>query len=695
MVTTSPGVPQHPMETALFALLREGEVPSIDDLGGFDAIAQAIPTLGPSPLASEFLSVVLRNADDASVKDESFWNDLIVCLVQAATSDVVLIEMVDALDAYQLPAGAANNVFTALLEKAVDVSGSLTAYARAVALEGAFRLAASDRRKQFRLLDALLGIQVSDDSRFLRHATKIIGVAHSHWREAELVDQLRVLSECEEVVYEASFELGMAGLASALDESERAVANSFFLDSLQWFKKAESLKESAPEAALYRECLTLLTDFDAHKTDVELRMRSAAIQKSTFELLAWHADSNSPAWLGARYVQAACWNNLAATLASLAGSLQQASWWEPRVVIECQVLAAYSAGRAVLKRSRDGYLETLVRPRIESSIAQREGQAHLLKCWITQNREHDQVPEANAILSGIEQLMTESAEVGRNPAEAATVWAPVAAVLSQARCSKETERRVLEVVSNAYTFSLEGLSTAEIDVFDHCVASVERHPDYKGSVRGAKLFSTVLLWTTRFLKNRLEMSKRDDPSVAYLFETSDGTLAPESALQDDYFRWISTQSASGEMEPTNLGGGRADVALKTTGERMVIEVKREMDDASFDSLANHYAGQTIDYQNVSIRLGFLLVLDLTAPKLEGTPHIRSLVQCRSIQRLGEIEPRHVVIVKMPGRRFLPSAVSKNAKLLGSNAKAPRRRPKNAKVLPTAPDVNGIDGRRLL
>jgi hypothetical protein len=194
------------------------------------------------------------------------------------------------------------------------------------------------------------------------------------------------------------------------------------------------------------------------------------------------------------------------------------------------------------------------------------------------------------------------------------------------------------------------------------LASVEHHPDYRDSVRGAKLFGTVLLWTTRFLKNRLEITKKDDPSVTYLFETSDGTLAPESALQDDYFRWISTQSASGEMEPTNLGGGRADVALKATGERMVIEIKREMDDASFDSLASHYAGQTTDYQNVSIRLGFLLVLDLTAPKLEGTPHIRTLVQCRSTRRSGEIEPRHVVIVKVPGRRYLPSAVSKNAKL---------------------------------
>lgn len=71
------------------------------------------------------------------------------------------------------------------------------------------------------------------------------------------------------------------------------------------------------------------------------------------------------------------------------------------------------------------------------------------------------------------------------------------------------------------------------------------------------------------------MTKKNDPSVVCLFKATDGGLAPESALQDDYFRCLSTQSASGEMEPTNFGSGRADVAPKSTGERVVIEIKRE------------------------------------------------------------------------------------------------------------------------
>ncbi|WP_150429985.1 hypothetical protein [Dechloromonas sp. CZR5] len=671
----------HPLEIKLQSLLAEGKSPNVADLGGVEAIVGEAPSLAISPLAGEILSVVLRDLGDVAVQDTRPWHELIAILIRGATSDIVLIEMVDALDTcLQLPDAIASDAFTVCLEKASNSSGKLTGFARAVALEGAFRLAVSNRRMQFRLLDALLGIEVSDEPQFLRYAAKIMGVAHSHWRETELVAALQALTDCDEAAYEASFELGMASLTFALDEPHREAANSFFRDSLQWFRRAESMREATPEATLYGECLMLLTDFEAHKTVNELRQRSAVIQKSAFELLAWHVDASLPAWLGARHVQAACWNDLAGTLASLADSLQEISWWEPKVVIERQVLSAYCAGRAILKRGHDGYLETLIRPRIEVSIAQREGQAYLLKCWLQQNLNHQLVGEVDAILSGIDRLMSAGAAVPRNPTEAAAIWAPVAAILSQARCSEETKRRIGELVANALAFSLENLSGAEIDIFDHCRSSVENHPDHRDNARGAKLFDAVLLWTVRFLKNRLEMTKKDDPSVTYLFETADGSLVPESALQDDYFRWLCTQSASGEMEPTNLGGGRADVALKNTGERIVIEVKRELQDASFDALAKDYAGQTTDYQNVSIRLGFLLVLDLTGTNTGGTPHIRSLIQCRSIHRIGESEPRYVVIVKVPGRRSVPSAIIKSAKLSAATGKSKRKRTQKTRVV---------------
>jgi hypothetical protein len=115
------------------------------------------------------------------------------------------------------------------------------------------------------------------------------------------------------------------------------------------------------------------------------------------------------------------------------------------------------------------------------------------------------------------------------------------------------------------------------------------------------------------------------------------------------------------LEPTNIGGGRADVRLRASNERIVVEVKREMSNASFDALATWYAGQTTDYQNISIRLGFLVVLDLTTENREGTPHLTSLFQTRGIQRQGEDVQRVVTIVRIPGRRKRPSDLTKAAK----------------------------------
>ncbi|WP_080432256.1 hypothetical protein [Burkholderia ubonensis] len=116
---------------------------------------------------------------------------------------------------------------------------------------------------------------------------------------------------------------------------------------------------------------------------------------------------------------------------------------------------------------------------------------------------------------------------------------------------------------------------------------------------------------------------------------------------------------------------RKAIRMKSGPERLVIEVKREEKDASFDALATSYAAQTTDYQNVSIRLGVLLVLDLATPSRQGTPHLTSLFSVTQIQRPNENEPRLVLVVKVPGRRRAPSDLTKLAKSTIGNRRAPR------------------------
>lgn len=223
---------------------------------------------------------------------------------------------------------------------------------------------------------------------------------------------------------------------------------------------------------------------------------------------------------------------------------------------------------------------------------------------------------------------------------------------------------LLTVVTNAVSLHIDNLTGAETEIIERCCAEAQRHPDHRGNTNGARLFDTIVLWLVRFAFNRLELTRGDDPNGAYLFERDDGSLPHEDELQQDFFRWMATNAAGTDLEPTNVASGRADIRLKSGPERLVVEVKREERDCSFDSLAASYGAQTTDYQNVSIRLGVLLVLDLTTPNREGTPHLTSLFEMRPIQRTGEAESRLVLMAKIPGRRFRPSDLTKLAKAAG-------------------------------
>lgn len=642
-------------------ILSSGKTPLLADLGGLDALIEGANEISVSPLMPTFLDALLREKGNASIESFQPYYILITSMLKGATQDSVLIEVIDSLDSYRpFIAQVEDEIFMLLLQKA-NKSSSLSGYARALSLEGAFRWAIQNRRYQLRLLDFLLGIDSTEDPVFLAHASKIIGISYSYWHEKDLICALQKFAEVDQAEYEASFELGMAYLANALDEPNHIEANSSLWNSFAWFKKAEASRETTPEASLYADSIELLIAFNESKSIQELDVIGRRIHQCSFEIQAWYTTSSAPEWLGIRHFQTACWNDLVCTLDSLSKRLSEASWWEPAVVIEQQVLAAYNAGRVILKRDKDGFLESLIRPRIKNSIASREGQAHLVKHWLMHNQDHKQSLDAKTLLASIEEIMLQDPGPRSHPLDAALVWAPVAAALLKAQCSEEIQKKIGDLIANAFVYSLDNLTESEISIYTHCLDSVENHEDYKNNPRSTRLFGTILLWTVRFLKNRLDLTQKDDPSVSYLFEREDGSIPTESDLQADYFRWLCTQSASGEIEASNIGGGRADVVLKETGERIVIEIKREEADSSFEALASAYAAQSTDYQNTSIRFGFLLVLDLTTTNSEGTPHIRSLVHTQDVKRTKEDFIRKLVIVKVPGRRMRPSDLTQLAR----------------------------------
>lgn len=650
----------HPIEAKLIEVVKSGRDWQLEELGGIAKLAPAARRLGGTPIMPELLQPLVLEWSSAGVGEREAYKSVLSDLLEAATTDFVLLEAVDILEHHRpLPDGGDESCFMIFLAKAAASCHSLSGLSRGAALDGAFRWASDNRRWQLRLLDLLLGIVPSDDAEFLRRAAKIAGVAFSHWRDKELLEVLNKLVQLEAIRSEAAFELGMASLAEAMDRAGSNDATTAFHRARDWFAESCGLSEHRPAASLYLDALDLLLSFNRGASAATVGTVCARVQQHAFELHAWSGGLGPP-WLGSRQTEAACWSTLASAVAGLAESLDEPSWWQPAIVIEEGLLSVYSAGRSILRRTTQGGIEAMVRPRIRESLASQAGQAHQVREWLRHNSGHQWAAEAQDLIEQIDAFV-EKSSCPKNPLKAASEGTSLAAIIAGSEVPEEKRDILLAIIENAMSLQMANMTGAEADVIERCCNEARKHTDYSANINGARLFDTVLLWLVRFVFNRLELTRGDDPSGAYLFERADGSLPHEDELQQDFFRWVATNSAGTDLEPTNIASGRADIRLRSGPERLVVEVKREDTDSSFDALSNSYAAQTTDYQNVSIRLGVLLVLDLATPNREGTPHITSLFEMRHVRRLGESHSRLVLMVKVPGRRRIPSDLTKLAK----------------------------------
>ncbi len=649
----------HPIERKLIALLESSERVTIESLGSVNDVASAAGVLSVSPLLPAALSVYLDLGRQVPSLGQVEFEAVFKTLLEGATDEFVLTELVDQLDAERpLPFAGDEICFSSLLAKAGD--GRLSGLARGIALEGSFRWAVSNRRWQLKLIDHLLGLSATENIDLLRRSAKLCGLAHANWNEDGLLAKLRELCAIADCAADASFELGMASLGDGLNATGIPTATAAFLEARSWFAMSAESTEINPEAELFRSCLDVLNIYLLGQENGHIQETLTRISTSAFELDAWFGRSNVPQWLGARRLQSLHWSQLALALDGLIQHIDAASWWEPAAIIEKYVLAVYSANRTILGRSNDGILNVILRPRIVASLATHLWRAHLLKTWVTQNLRHEYAAEANALLSDIDLLIADR-EVNSNPTDAAIGQDPFVALIDKRHLPDSAKATMVQLISNALALHIDNMTQTEIDTLLDVRDTASTFPDHQTNPHARRLFDTILVWLLRFLTVRLELTQADDPTGQYLFRQIDGKNVSEDLLQHDFFRFLAANLAGADIEADNVGSGRADIRSRSSSERIVVEVKRELRDASFDSLASAYQAQTTDYQNVSVRMGFLLVLDLTSVGGEGTPHLRTLVQARSVRRSGENFSRLIVIVKIPGNRNRPSDLTKLAK----------------------------------
>ena len=250
----------HPFETTIVSLLDQGEEPTVTHFGGVSALLSEASAISSSMLMPEFLKGALAALRQSSDSEKDDLTEFVCRCIEGATDDFVLMEAVDCLDKYRpLPSEADRRCFARFIAIASDRAAN--PMSKSVALDGAFRWAVSERVRQLQLLTLLLQISNEEEPIFLARAAKIMGVAYSHWREADLLKRLKELVQIEGVGDEAAFEIAMASLTDGLEAETRERAIAAFDSARYWFEISTERREHNPTASAYACCLEMLASF--------------------------------------------------------------------------------------------------------------------------------------------------------------------------------------------------------------------------------------------------------------------------------------------------------------------------------------------------------------------------------------------------------------------------------------------------
>lgn len=319
-------------------------------------------------------------------------------------------------------------------------------------------------------------------------------------------------------------------------------------------------------------------------------------------------------------------------MTTIFNKLEEPSWLEATLIIESYLVVAYSASKNVLSLSGESGVELLIRPQIEEALAQ-PGLSHHLEEWLKINSNSPHYEIGVFLYHRARNLGCDLPHV--------------------------KDDKFKDALKDAVAYMLSCVSSIEKSIFEDIISILESNPDYN---RARMMINAIILNIIKFVTNRIDTVKSHDPSVMYLYSDSK-TKSQESDLQKDLHRWL-YGTCGAKYEISDVSGGRSDIFLANGNDQVVIEVKKEEDDSSFDSLERKYINQTIVYQTTNIRIGFLAILDLTLDRSTPSPHITQLFEARVVTLHGN-DNRHVLIFKVPGNRQYPSDYSKKTKKLSN------------------------------
>ncbi|HWD12545.1 MAG TPA: hypothetical protein VG519_04240 [Pseudochrobactrum sp.] len=628
------------------------KIMTVDAFGGLNTMLENGGELGRSQYADHYFDLIFPYREKHTEDVDSFLVELLISVKYGPE----LSYIVDKLFGITLssPLGE-QRLFRHFLKAATNTFNSVSL--RVASLKGALAFLNNDNVCIVRMIADISDTDPSDDPIYIAHAARIAGILSGQRTDPALVDflnKVRGISGCADQV---DFELGLVSLREAihadntLDVAER-------LESAQAsFSAAVEARETRYEARIYSLAISILLELYSHRIPVDLISIVREMRLNAFAYAEYSGVTKFDPMLGSIAIQSLALIQLSERLEVLLRDLDEDFWLEAASVIENQLVLVYSANRTVFGGRHGHGVDCVVRPYLEPRIFGNHHHAAALHAWLRSR---------SAYMT--EELVKELNIAVRNYFEQGDALVPMG-VGFRGPLSPALEERVRSTDPQGYSLLADIAAFAVAELTDGISVPLERalneidrtfvnHIDYRiPSVRNA--FLNLLFHLLTFLERKLNNSFEQDKFSAYLFER-DGKLPLEEELQQDVLRHCQAVRLSLDDEVRGVGGGRADIRYKATPHEFYVEVKRELSDASFDNLIASYGDQTVLYQTTNVKLGVLLVLDLTQIHAVW-PDFEKLYETRVGDFLADGTVRGVVIIKVPGRRGTPSNASSEAK----------------------------------
>ncbi|MGW0550113.1 hypothetical protein [Streptomyces altiplanensis] len=671
---------QDPLAPLVAALNAHLPPPSLYDLGGTALISGDTTTLLERDELPELITLV---ADHAETLHSDTGRDFLLEAAAAPTSPLMLEAVVEAFLGHP-PALA--ELGDDLVDVWLDTSRQHADLIGGIALEASARLVLADASSPYALLDRLKRMrrevpQLNDD--FAGRAVRVAGAVAEHFPAPEIPALLETLVSVDDVAEDASFELGMLSLRCALECADAEQARTLLVTARAHFSDAHA-DEERPDAAAFGVAVDAVLAYCAGAPVLASThsLLEEAILEIRLNLLGMPATWRTP-----RFDTLAAWHQLATTLEQAKAADRPGSWLHAGALIS-HLVSVYSAHRTLHLLSPAGEdpagrtsapptgkvqgLHAMVAPRVEHVFLAHEGGRAILDEWLEELHAAPDTDDDPATALVREQAWAlrkalTTQEEGGPPKSDSPASAALAGLVGEDAAERIHARLAAEPELSARITAMLEARTArepvdEVPVIASTYRRVQQQlaqqcpQGYHGQF--AADIDTLLIYLLRFMDLRLsETQKFGGEARAYLRKLASGEDKPkEKELGKDLRDFLRGVGLRVELEVSNVGAGRVDVAWRPHDELITIELKRDWKDVTWDALADNYAAQAISYQVSGRPINFFMVLDLT-DKPDGLAALPACAHVRTFPGpAGDPSPRTLIMLRVQGNKRDPSSL---------------------------------------